>query len=327
MIRSALCVLLSSAAFAQSIGSIAGKVVDDFGEPVGGASVVVTNGAKQEFKATSSATGEYRLDKLPVGSYDVTVTALQMQPYGQKGVAVDAARPLGLDVALRPTPTLLGTLGDGDRFSAAFNATRRKASPAGPTPLMPDGKPDLSGFWSAGAGPQSEPPQPRPWADAIRKEREASNGRDNPTARCLPGGVILNAGNGKFVQTPVLLLIMGGTVRQIFLDGRPHPKDPNPTWFGHSIGHWEGDTLVVDTIGFNGLAWYSQGMPSTEGLHVIERYRRPGLGHLELEMTVEDPAVLQRSWTTRRVSNLDPNGDLEESVCENEKDYQHMVGK
>jgi hypothetical protein len=315
------------AVFGQSTGSISGKVVDDFGEPVAAASVVVRNGAKQEFKTTSSATGEYRLEKLPAGSYDVTVTALQMQPYGQKGVAVDAARTLGLDVALRPTPNQLGTLGDGDRFSATFNAARRKAPPSGPTPRLPDGKPDLFGYWSAGAGPKSESPQPRPWAEAIRKEREANNGRDSPTARCLPGGVILNAGNGKFVQTSALLVIMGGTPRQIYLDGRPHPKDPNPTWLGHSIGHWDGDTLVVDTIGFNGLAWYERGLPATEDLHVIERYRRPDLGHLELEMTVEDPAVLERPWTTKRVSNLDPDGDFEENICENEKDYQHMVGK
>ena len=107
------------------------------------------------------------------------------------------------------------------------------------------------------------------------------------------------------------------------------PRTVNPTWLGHSIGYrWEGDTPVVDTVGFNGLAWYSGGLPSTENLHVIERYRRPDLGRLELEITVEDPAVLEKPWTERRVSRLVPEEDIEEEVCvENNKDLEHMVGK
>jgi hypothetical protein len=93
-------------------------------------------------------------------------------------------------------------------------------------------------------------------------------------------------------------------VRQIFLDGRSHPKDINPTWTGNSIGHWEGDTLVIDTVGFNAQAWYAGGLSSTESLHVVERYRRPDLGHLELEMTIEDPAVLQKPWRQMRTAHL-----------------------
>jgi hypothetical protein len=120
----------------------------------------------------------------------------------------------------------------------------------------------------------------------------------------------------------------GDSPRQIFLDGRGHPKELNPAWQGHSVGHWEGDTLVVDTVGFNGLGWIYGGYPMTEALHVIERFRRVDLGHLETEMTMEDPPVLRKPWTQKRVLNLDPKGDVEENVCvENEKDIAHMVGK
>ena len=178
-------------------------------------------------------------------------------------------------------------------------------------------------------------PCPRLGPKAIRKERQISNDRDDPYGRCLPGSVINTAGRGKFVHIPGFLAMLVNPTsfdppRQIFIDGRSHPQDLNPTWRGHSIGHWEGDTLVVDTVGFNGLAWYSGGLPSTENLHVIESaiMQSTDLGRLELEITVEDPAVLEKPWTERRVSRLVPEEDIEEEVCvENNKDLEHMVGK
>jgi hypothetical protein len=125
------------------------------------------------------------------------------------------------------------------------------------------------------------------------------------------------------IGPPVVLTYF--EVRQIYLDGRPHPKDVNPTWTGHSIGDWEGDTLVIDTLGFNGQAWYAGGLSSTESLHVVERYRRPDLGHLELEMTIEDPAVLQKPWRQKRTAHLVSGENIEEYVCaENNKDVQHL---
>lgn len=341
--RAALLLVLSPVAFAQSTaamsGRISGQIVDEFDNPVSGASVVAENALKQEFKATSGANGEYSIDKLPAGVYELTATLLTMKNFLKKDIAVGAAGVSRVNVKMVSAGgQTLGTLGDGDRFSAAFFAAQKTPPPpVGPTPRLADGTPDLSGFWvsspAAGPGqpqgPRPEPPDALPWAEAIRQERQASKLRDDPYGRCLPRGIMSWAGQGKFVHTPAILvlLITGEPPRQVFLDGRGHPKDVNPTWQGHSVGHWEGDTLVVDTVGFNGLAWF-QTLPSTEMLHIVERYRRIDLGHLETEITVEDPPVLRKPWTQKRISNLDPNGDNDEYICtENNKDVEHMVGK
>jgi len=328
--------LLTSAAFAQT-GAISGKIVDEFDIAVSGASVQAKDSAGKEFKATSTATGEYTIDKLPASAYEVTVTAATMKNFVKKDVAVDGSETARLDVTLLQAG--LGTLGDGDRFIAAAFRRTGYTPPAGPVPWLPDGTPDLSGYWFQPQSDQSKPdeskpevrpqqPDAFPWAEAIRRERQASNMRDLPDSRCLPA-----FGFGpKYVHTPSILVMLGSTggdsPRQIFLDGREHPKEMNPTWLGHSVGHWEGDTLVVDTVGFNGLGWIYGGYPMTEALHVIERFRRIDLGHMETEMTMEDPPVLRKPWTQKRVLNLDPKEDVEENVCiENEKDYAQMVGK
>jgi hypothetical protein len=116
--------------------------------------------------------------------------------------------------------------------------------------------------------------------------------------------------------------------RQIFTDGRPHPKDPNPSWLGDSIGHWEDDTLVIDTIAQNGLTWIdAAGIPASDQLHVAERIRRPDLGHLEIEHIIEDPKTFTRPWKfTTHPQML--SGELMEYICqENNKDVEHLVGK
>jgi hypothetical protein len=117
--------------------------------------------------------------------------------------------------------------------------------------------------------------------------------------------------------------------RTVYLDGRGHPKDPNPDWMGHSIGHWEGDTLVVDTIGFNDKSWLDNvGHPHTERLHVTERIRRPDFGHLEIEFTIDDPGAYSKPWIIKRIADLDTRDEIGEYVCtEGERDAVHMVGK
>lgn len=329
---------LSSAAFAQTgqMGMLSGKIVDEFGDAVSGASIQVKDATGKEFKATSLATGEYAVDKLQPGSYDVTVTALMMKNFVKKDLAVAAAETSRLDVKLVDGGGL-GTLGEGDRLSAAFYASlKRPPPPTGPTPRLPDGKPDLSGFWlppqagDASSTARLEQAEPLPWAEEIRRERLANNFRDLPDSRCLPTSIVSWAGQGKLVHTPSILIILHAEdpPRQIFLDGRGHPPDLNPTWLGNSVGHWEGDTLVVDTVGINGLGWYGGGIPSTELQHVVERYRRTDLGHLEVEVTLDDPPGLRKPWTQRRILNLNPQEDLEEYICtENEKDVAHLVGK
>jgi hypothetical protein len=201
---------------------------------------------------------------------------------------------------------------------------------------MANGKPDLSGFWAPAPADPSEsvPPQGLPWVEAVVKERIANDLRDMPTARCLPNGVTAQAGRGKFVQTPTLLVMLvefPGDTRQVFLDGRAHPDEREPTWLGHSIGRWEGDTLVVDTVGFNDKSWLSMirnPYPHTEMMHVVERYTRSDLGHLELEMVVEDPGAFKKPWSVKRAANLDPTDEIMENICvENEKDLRHLPGK
>ncbi len=114
---------------------------------------------------------------------------------------------------------------------------------------------------------------------------------------------------------------------QVFLDGRSHPKDPFPTWMGHSVGRWEGDTLVVDTVGFNAASWLRL-FPHTEMLHVVQRYRRPNLARIEKEVTIEDPGSFTKPWKIRDAWDLAPSEEVMEYVCnENEKDLPHLTGK
>jgi hypothetical protein len=133
----------------------------------------------------------------------------------------------------------------------------------------------------------------------------------------------------KLVQTPGLLVMLiedeDPAYRQIFLDGRPHPKDPNPSWYGHSVGHWEGDVLVVDRTGFNDRIWIdTENHKHTEKLHVTERYRRPDLGHLEIETTMEDPETMKRPLIIKTVSILAPEEEVQEYACnENNIDAAH----
>jgi hypothetical protein len=178
-------------------------------------------------------------------------------------------------------------------------------------------------------------PDPLPWAAALIKERAANNFKDYPLTKCLPAGVTLFGFIDfyRIVQTSThLVMIDENDVpghRQIFLDGRAHPKDVQPTWYGHSIGRWVGDTLVVDTVGFNDKTWITmRTSPHTEEMHLVERFRRPDLGHLEVELTIDDPKAYAKPWTIKRVSELAPNEDVMEFICtENNRDVEHMVGK
>jgi hypothetical protein len=201
-----------------------------------------------------------------------------------------------------------------------------------PTPRTADNKPDLSGLWHA--GPKFESDFTRsdalPWAQAQSQRYEA-----DPAAGwsvlCLPPGPMIDfSGPLKIVQTPNLVAVMyevPNNFRQIFVDGRDLPKDPNPTWQGYSVGRWDGDTLVVETVGFNDRSMVGRPPhPHTEGLRITERYRRRDFGHIDLQMTVDDPKAFTRSWTIKTELVFDPDSELLEFVCnENEKDRQHFV--
>jgi hypothetical protein len=209
-----------------------------------------------------------------------------------------------------------------------------------PTPRSADGKPDLSGVWRGGAplrrfniAQDLKPEDIQPWAEALFLQRVRDSRKDSPYARCLPGSVAFhNFFNlTRIVQTPGLIVILyeasTSPHRTIYTDGRDLPKDPNPTWLGYSIGRWDGDTLVVTTAGFNDRAWLdSGGHPQTEALRITERMRRKDFGHMDFEMTIDDPKAFTRPFTIKTERLLAPDTDLLEDICENERDQSRMSG-
>jgi len=341
-----LSLSLAANLLAQQVatGGIAGTITDPDGRALGRIPVQVANVAtKVVYRATSSAIGEYSIAQVPAGTYQLTteVSTAAFRPFVRDNLQITPGQTVKLNIQLEEG-IALNTLGDGRDFFQVRGSGL--APPAGAAPRMQDGKPDLSGYWAAGGfgpgaillGAQSDlgAPEFQDWAAGLSRKRLADNLRDLPSARCLPGGIVATVTNGtpeRVVQTSGLLVMFseGQIPRQIFLNGRSHPRDPNPTWLGHSVGRWEGDTLVVDSIGFNDKTWLDlNGHPHTEMLHLVERYRRPDLGHLELELTVDDPGALKKPWIIKRTYNLDPKEDIMEAVClENEKDAQHLFGK
>jgi hypothetical protein len=208
-------------------------------------------------------------------------------------------------------------------------------------PRTPDGKPDLSGIWRAAtdkylinlAADGIEVPM-QPWAEALYKQRQDNNSKGRPTERCLPHGLpdfdALPVPI-KLIQTPGMVVVLYEAYnhyRQIFTDNRPFTPDPQPTWLGYSSAKWEGDTLVVQTIGFNDLTWLDDGgHPHTEALRVTERFRRKDFGHMAIQVIVDDPKAYTKPWGATIPYDLLPDTELIEAVCANEKDLPHMVGK
>jgi len=173
----------------------------------------------------------------------------------------------------------------------------------------------------------------RPAAAELARKNEARRGPDNPSTRCLPQGLpradILSYAPFKIIQTPGLIAVLyevDNTHRQIYTDGRKLPVDPQPSWLGYSAGRWEGDTLVVDTAGFNDRSWLdSMGHPHSEDLKIQERFHRRDFGHMDLSLTIEDPKMYTRPLTLKVTEVLLPDSDILESVCnENERDRVHL---
>ena len=178
--------------------------------------------------------------------------------------------------------------------------------------------------------PEDDPIRPE-FAPIFKRHLEDKNALDNPTTRCLPTGIPWVYGLPdpyKVVQTPGLTLMMfeGEPVRQIYTDGRKHTPDPDPAWSGYSVGQWEGDTLVVDTIGFNDKTWLDAlGHPHSEALHVVERFHRVDFGHMDLQLTFDDPKAYSRPVTVKYSEVLAPDTDLLDYICtENERDITHL---
>jgi hypothetical protein len=202
--------------------------------------------------------------------------------------------------------------------------------PAPPDP--PPGTPPLATFFDIGANIEGGVPF-RPWARELRAQRMADNQKDNPDAHCLPMGYMQLHGHPqprKIIQTPDVIVILyegNSGIRQIFTDGRPLPdNDPQPWWYGYSIGHWEDDTLVVESIGFRDGGWLDvYGSPLTDQGKIIERFRRPAYGRLEIDVTIDDPKAYTAPFTVRVNHRVMLDTDLIEFICnENEKSVQHF---
>ena len=214
-----------------------------------------------------------------------------------------------------------------------------KPNLAAPAPRAPDGKPDLSGLWQRlsdydrNIAADLKPGEVQPWAEALVKRRVEDLGTDHMSHQCLPWGPNYSTSprRAKVVQTPGLILMLDEdlTYRQIFLDGRQLEKDPNPSWMGYSVGRWDGDTLVVESFGFNDRTWLDRnGHPHTGALRTTERYRRRDFGHLDIEVTLNDPGAYSRPWTVALRAELTPDTELLEYVCnESPSRRDHWVGK
>jgi hypothetical protein len=235
-----------------------------------------------------------------------------------------------------------------------------KPNLSAPTPRTADGKPDLSGVWLTAntTCARSDDPEAlvcgselpmgkeginmgvslpgglpyQPWLAALVKTRTAENAKTDPHVRCLPD-TFLRAYSLphllKFVQTPTLLVMldeMNAGYRQVFIDGRPLPVDPDPSWQGYSSARWQGDTLVVNSNGFRDDLWIDwNGSVITSAAKVEERIRRPDYGHLEIGVTVDDPTAYTKPWTVTLHQRLALNTDLVDEIClENEKSLQRM---
>jgi hypothetical protein len=324
--------LAAMTAFGQgNTGTIAGNVRDPVGGVVAGAAVQATNVATGTvYKATSSPKGAYTLADLPGGAYDVAATLGGVAPFALKNVVISPGYTARVDVDFKEG-SQLSTLGE-DPLAIAADLARHKP-PAGPTPRTADGKPDLSGVWWSPRTVDPGKPEFLPSAVDVAKKRQDDNRKDSPQAHCLPNAVTRIGPLYEFVQTKANLVMISDDdspgFHQIYLDGRQHPKEPDPLWYGHSIGHWEGDTLVVDRVNFEDQVWLDQDAhPHSDKLHITERYHRVDLGHLESEVTVEDPGILAKPWTMKRVSDLAPGEEIREFICtENNRDLEHLVGR
>lgn len=206
-----------------------------------------------------------------------------------------------------------------------------------PAPRTASGKPDFSGLWEEKSdkyynniAADLKPGDVQPWAATLYQERKKDFGKNSMEAQCLPMGPAYSTTpyrESKIFQMPTMIVILYEDLayRQIYMDGRKLEKDPNPTWMGYSVARWDGDTLLVESNGFSESTWLDvDGHPHTEGLRMTERYRRPDFGHLEVQITLDDPKAYAKPWTVAMTLDLKTDTEMLEYVCDNEKDRAHI---
>jgi len=219
-----------------------------------------------------------------------------------------------------------------------------KPNLAAPAPRTAHGEPDLTGLWQVVADGavgnvalrkpgDLKPADIQPWVQALVQQRAENFGIENPHYKCLPDGPDYSTTGGmkRILQTPAMIVILQEdlTFRPIHMDGRALETDANPSWMGYSVGHWDGDTLVVESNGFNDKTWLLGGYPHTEALRMTERYRRTDFGHLEITVTFQDPKAYNKAWTVPLRAEFAPDTELIEAVCNEYPDNRqdHWVGR
>jgi hypothetical protein len=310
--------LLAISAYAQS--SITGVVRDQFGYTIERVPLQAKNTATGLTKDTvSELDGSYTFKDLTPGTYEVTASLPSMQAYRSPALSIGAGVTTHeVKIAYN---TQLGTLGED--FRSGLDEQARHKNITGPTPRTADGHPDLSGVWFR---PTVTDPGKPEWLQPPLGAAKSNQ------ARCLPSNAQRYGPLFQLVQGKDNLVIINDDdspgFYQVYLDGRPHPKEPNPQWNGHNIGKWEGDTLVVDRVGFDDRMWIDQaGHVNSGKLHIVTRFTRPDLGHLEITTTVEDSGALKAPYTNKQTADLAQGEMIYEFICaENERDVQHFFG-
>ena len=255
----------------------------------------------------------------------------QAAPVGQAGAAAGQQRG-----QRGPTFTTNGNGGIVDADGQDGQRAQRRTGPARPAPRGPNGRvilgppPGQAGLWIGGitnlTNPDSTPIKVpyQPWAQAVAQDRRQN--QFEPHTRCKPSGgprQFLTPYGVEFVELQelqrIFILDVGGphSYRIIYMDGREHPKNLTPSYYGHNVGHWEGDTLVVDSVGYNERFWFDRGAhPHTEQLHLIERFTRVDFDNIKYEVTIDDPGAYTAPWSGQFNLRLDPGDELFEYVCQ-----------
>jgi hypothetical protein len=275
-------------------------------------------------------------------------------------------RSVWILIAVLAAPALVSAQWLNHRTADIPRTPDGKPNLSAPAPRAADGKPNLSGLWQtlsappevlkrlipdatngAGEEPLSQyfiniffdfkPDQApiRPAAAELFRQRALTFMKESPISHCLPEGmpmVEMAPAPYKIVQMPGVTLMLyerDTTFRQVFTDGRKLREDPQPSWLGYSVGKWDGDSLVVDSNGFNDRGWLdARGHAHSEDLHLTERFHRRNFGEMEVKLTIDDPKTYTRPFTITLEQRLLPDTDLLESFCaENEKDATHVAGK
>ena len=253
------------------------------------------------------------------------------------GIAVSAALAV---VSLLAQPQGDASKGKGKAKGGSVGLYQRQPpTPTGPAPKLADGTPDLSGVWLGSGASDADISRALkpgdsvvmlPWAEALVKTRKS---KDDPESNCLPAGIPRGSPYPwRIAQTPgIYFIVYEGNIhswRQVFMDGRKQPEDPDPYWYGHSVGRWDGPTWVVDTVGFNDKFWFDYvGHPHTEKLHTTERYTRTDLGNMSIEVTIDDPGAYAKPFTTVGRARIMAGTELLEYICQEDNyDLQHISG-